>query len=289
LLRKILNILGILLDSPVRAPRLYRLCLRFLLQSDSTVRLHVSHSNLKQTKLQEIRLDRHMTIADVKSKLVSHTGTSPSAMVLQLLDNNNNVIAWMNEDHRKLGFYSPVDGFVIHVIDTDPTSMSANGWLEDVSKVEKYNISDADYNARDNTYRKFKEQKLKDDPTWTLEKEMAKRRGVEYVPKVNETITDPDHMKDLAQGIKIGDRCTCEPGDRRGEVKYVGIIDGLPLGFWVGVKYDEPVGKNDGTVKGKKLFDAPPGFGGFIRPDKVKTGDYPPLDEFGEDSDFDEI
>ena len=30
--------------------------------------------------------------------------------------------------------------------------------------------------------RRWKDSKLKEDPTWTLEKEMAKKRGVEYVP-----------------------------------------------------------------------------------------------------------
>lgn len=58
---------------------------------------------------------------------------------------------------------------VLHVIDTDPSSLSAGGWLEDVSKVEKYEISDEAYNLRENTYRKFKEKKLQvrsfnDDP-----------------------------------------------------------------------------------------------------------------------------
>lgn len=43
--------------------------------------------------------------------------------------------------------------------------------------MDKYVISEADYAARDNTYRKFKEAKLKEDPTWTLEKEMAARAG----------------------------------------------------------------------------------------------------------------
>lgn len=41
----------------------------------------------------------------------------------------------------------------IHVIDTDPTSLSAGGWLEDVSKVEKYVMSDEDYARRENSYR----------------------------------------------------------------------------------------------------------------------------------------
>lgn len=45
------------------------------------------------------------------------------------------------------------------------------------SQVTKYEMSEADYSARDNTYRKYKEEKLKEDPSWTLEKEMAMRRG----------------------------------------------------------------------------------------------------------------
>ena len=45
-------------------------------RAESTVLLHVSHSNLKETFFQEIRLDRHMTILNVKHKLEFHVGTS---------------------------------------------------------------------------------------------------------------------------------------------------------------------------------------------------------------------
>ncbi len=31
------------------------------------------------------------------------------------------------------------------------------------------------------------------------------------------------------------------------------------------------------------LASAPQGYGGFVRPDKVKVGDYPPVDEFAEE------
>ena len=30
---------------------------------------------------------------------------------------------------------------------------------------------------------------------------------------------------------------------------YVGRVKGLKWGFWCGIKLDEPVGDNDGTVK----------------------------------------
>lgn len=45
---------------------------------------------------------------------------------------------------------------------------------------------------------------------------------------------------------KIGDRCLVEPGERRGIVKFVGRAETLAPGFWIGIKYDEPLGKHDG-------------------------------------------
>ncbi len=58
----------------------------------------------------------------------------------------------------------------------------------------------------------------------------------------------------------------------------------------MGVRFDEPVGRGDGTVKGKRLFECGKGFGGFVRGKNVKTGDYPerPFDD-GDDDDEDEM
>lgn len=50
---------------------------------------------------------------------------------------------------------------IIHVIDTDASSKSASGWLEDTSKVQKYVMSDEDYAKRENTYKQFKMMKQK--------------------------------------------------------------------------------------------------------------------------------
>lgn len=38
---------------------------------------------------------------------------------------------------------------------------------------------------------------------------------------------------------------------RKGEVAYKGAVDGQ-TGVFIGVRYDEPVGKNDGTLAGKR-------------------------------------
>lgn len=48
------------------------------------------------------------------------------------------------------------------------------------------------------------------------------------------------------QNIKVGDRCQVEPGEKRGVVKYVGRAESLGPGYWVGIQYDEPLGKHDG-------------------------------------------
>ena len=76
--------------------------------------------------------------------------------------------------------------------------------------------------------------------------------------------------------MEVGMRCEAAPGGRRGEIMFVGEVEGLAGGgHWVGVKFDEPVGKHNGTVKGKKLFECGDKYGAVVRPHLVKVGDYP--------------
>lgn len=65
-----------------------------------------------------------MTIDAVKRKLCFHCGTPPSAQRLQLKDEAGRPVAALDDDSRKLGFYSPRDGYTLHITDTDPTSLS---------------------------------------------------------------------------------------------------------------------------------------------------------------------
>jgi tubulin-folding cofactor B len=263
-------------------------------KGESTVLLHVTHSNLKM-RMFEIRLDRHMTIERVKEKLRTHSGTGAMFMHLTLLDFNGCVVADMIQEELKLGYFSPMDGWTIHITDLDPHSLAANGGLEDVSLVKKYEISDEDYEKREQNFRKWRADKLAADPSWSLAKEMKQKQEAQrmkqdptYVPEApKEKVEDDEHMADLAAGMKAGDRCEVKLGGKRGEVKFVGKIPAIAPGYWIGVQYDEPVGKNDGSVKGKRLFTCPPNYGGFLRPDKLLVGDYPELDIFDEEDEED--
>ena len=106
--------------------------------------------------------------------------------------------------------------------------------------------------------------------------------------------------------IPVGARCevqtTVEDFKKRGTVRYVGPTE-FAKGIWVGVEYDEPLGKNDGScvyrlqlqqntiwlmcldsVQGKRYFDCRPNFGVFVKPDRVKVGDFP-VEEINLDDD----
>ncbi|KAI5681286.1 hypothetical protein M9H77_02513 [Catharanthus roseus] len=234
------------------------------IQGDESVLLRVTHSNIKSFSA-DVRFSLQMIVEAIKEKLWKKCGTSVNSMLIELYDDNDNKISDLSDNLRPLGFYSPLDGYRLHVIDLDPSSVTSGGWLEDISLVEKYKISDEAYENRDGTFRKFKEK----------------------IAHQNASLQDPknsdNYMEDLCTNIKVGDRCQVEPGEKRGVVKFVGRAETLAPGFWVGIQYDEPLGKHDGMVKGKRYFDCPPLHGAMVRPDKVKVGDYPERDPFGEE------
>ncbi|KAK7256973.1 hypothetical protein RIF29_30617 [Crotalaria pallida] len=234
------------------------------MEGDDSVLLRVTHSNLN-TFTAHIRFSLQLTVEAVKDKLWKKCGTSVNSMHLELYDDARNKIADLSDNSKPLEFYSPLDGFRLHVVDLDPSSVTAGGWLEDTSLVEKYTISDEAYNKRDGTFRKYKE------------------KLTSQIPSPVEAKIPDTYIEDLCVNIKVGSRCEVEPGAKRGVVKFVGRAEALGPGFWVGVQYDEPLGRHDGLVKGVRYFECPPSHGGMVRPEKVKVGDYPERDLFEED------
>lgn len=89
-------------------------------------------------------------------------------------------------------------------------------------------------------------------------------------------------------------RCRISP-TRHGTIAYVGPVPELPGPTdapWIGIILDEPVGKNDGRVGGKRYFECEASRGVFVRPDRVEKGDWGVLgieDGEEEDGDLEEI
>lgn len=230
----------------------------------------ITHSNLSAKHL-DIRFNLHLTISEVKDKLRTHIGTPPEFQKL-ILKRDGNPIRELNENSRMLGFYSVESGMEIHVIDLDPFSLSRNGGLTDVSLIERFKISDEAYDKRKGTVRDWIRNKKKENPLFKPPK-LGASAGQSSAPVVDGSSEDcgPESVAD----IHVGDRCEIHPGARRGTVKFVGEVAGWKSGYWVGVHLDEPLGINDGTVKGVSYFEAPQSYGTFVKGKNVKVGDYP--------------
>ncbi|GAB1193145.1 hypothetical protein APSETT444_002348 [Aspergillus pseudonomiae] len=110
-----------------------------------------------------------------------------------------------------------------------------------------------------------------------------------------------------SRGIAVSRRAIILPSSpphiRRGIIRFVGPVPSIPypgvetrdadssaLPIWVGIELDEPSGKNDGSVGGKRYFTCPNKTGIFVKPEKVEVGEFPPLglDEL-EDETMEEI
>ncbi|KRX94685.1 Tubulin-folding cofactor B, partial [Trichinella pseudospiralis] len=93
---------------------------------------------------------------------------------------------------------------------------------------------------------------------------------------------NPNHEKLVAKeemeidvlDKQVGQRCIVKIGDpqewKRGKIAYIGETDFKP-GLWIGVEYDEEVGKHDGSVNGKRYFQCMDKRGAFVKPHLVKT------------------
>lgn len=245
--------------------------LQYTQLAEGMVQINVTHSNLKQF-VQELRLDLRSTIGSIKERLYTFNGSNIGLMELQLRDESGNFVCTLNDDSRPLGFYGVRNGMEIHVKDNDPFSLSRDGGLDNVALVKKWRMTDEEYDKREKTYRAWKREQLRKDPNW------APRHIAEARKRQEELVVLYSNIECI-HDIKIGLRCSVSPGDRRGEVCFIGMVDGLAGGYWIGVKLDEPLGRNDGSINGRKYFDADPNCGVFARPDNVKVGDYPNIFE----------
>ncbi|KAM6988023.1 tubulin-folding cofactor B [Tautogolabrus adspersus] len=211
------------------------------------------------------RFNRGITIAALKGKLEMVVGASFSTMDLELYGVSDNFLQKMDDNEALLGSYPVDDECRIHVIDR------SGGQLEftDVSKVEKFELSDEAYKKRTDSARSF----MKNLRVGPYNEEEVARKKAELAAQLEEE-------KVAANAISVGNRCKVQvigQPTKLGTVMFVGTTD-FKTGYWVGVKYDEPLGKHDGTVEGKQYFECEDKYGGFVKPQNVTVGDFPEED-----------
>ncbi|ORX71642.1 hypothetical protein DL89DRAFT_321907 [Linderina pennispora] len=228
----------------------------------SVVTLFVQSQNASS----ERRFLKSLTVGELKVRLEAIVGISASDQRLAL-QHNDAAVCMLDDNSRMLGYYPVADYMTLNVEATNSVATQLN--FNDDSQVEKYVMDDDEYDKRRDTVRAFKRRH---------------NLGRFADNKSAMSIDEEDEFRAEASGIHVDDRCQVEvlgSGTRLGAVRFVGKTQFRP-GYWVGVEFDEPTGKHDGTVDGVRYFECRNQHGSFVRPDKVTVGDFPEEDLFSD-------
>ncbi|EXJ65817.1 uncharacterized protein A1O5_11058 [Cladophialophora psammophila CBS 110553] len=235
----------------------------------------------------ERRITPTWTVSQLKSKLEPITGIPSSSQSLRTKSLDGSWTGLTSDvsllsDHR----FGIRRGSEIEVQDTRPPQLrqNLNFLAADLSSVEKYQMPETQYEKLEDSVLAWKRrQKLgRFDPHAKSQSQMVEERRRK----------DEKDME--ARGIGVGMRCRVGRDDaRRGTVSFTGDIPGLGGQreegcLWVGVELDEPLGRNDGSVQTRRVFQCADKYGVFVRPEKVEVGDFPPLGDLL-DEDMEEI
>jgi len=209
----------------------------------------------------ERRFGLHTTVGQLKTKLEFITGIPVKNQSISLFnsDNDTAAVAALSDESKELGFYGVRDFQFLKVVDTNP-STSFTGRLTDVSQVEKFELTQEAYAQRQDSVLAYKQR----------------NKVGRFAPEID--LEEKERETTTAADILVGSRCqvaSTEAGlDKRGTVRFSGPTE-FAAGHWVGIEYDEPMGKNDGSVQGERYFSCRPNYGVFVRPGVVQIGDFP--------------
>ncbi|KAI6646628.1 Tubulin folding cofactor B S homeolog [Oopsacas minuta] len=208
-------------------------------------------------QITEKRFDNSISVGELKGKLELITGMLGSTMDLGLYSKTNAYVCGLIDNMKPLSAYNVAEDMVVEVTSSDPKSKVID--FSDPN-FQRYELNEDDYDKRPGTVRAF----LKQNQLGTFSGKAA--------PKANE-----DDGKEEAEKLSLKSRCLVtmpNQSGKKGVIIYIGKTD-FKEGYWVGVRYDEPVGKNDGSVNGKRYFECQAKHGGFVKPKYVTMGDYP--------------
>ncbi|KAL1131896.1 hypothetical protein AAG570_011507 [Ranatra chinensis] len=183
-------------------------------------------------------------------------------MVLRVYDKDDKIVCILSNNDALLGSFQIDDGMRLHVED----KFLLRKQIDEDTGVGKFEMPLEEYAKRTDSLQAYlKGNKLGKYNAEEMEKREAERKKEEEIEEAKIT------------NFKLGDRCEISvPGQpvRRATIMFIGEVKFKP-GKWVGIKYDEPLGKNDGMVEGVRYFECSPKYGGFVKPLYVEVGDFP--------------
>ncbi|EEH23150.1 hypothetical protein PABG_05361 [Paracoccidioides brasiliensis Pb03] len=262
----------------------------------------------------ERRITPTWTVSQLKSKLETMTGIPPSSQRLKLKAPDKDD-QWVDGDDRIVGDWGLGRGCEFEIHDTRP--QAARPDFSDLSSVEKYVLPTSTYESRPNSVLSWKKsQKLgRFDPNALSPEEILKQQ------------VEKDQKEIQQRGIELSKRAIIHPSApphiRRGTIRFIGPVPTIPSPLvkslslsagedeeeeddddedddneritasagplWIGIELDEPTGKNDGSIGGRRYFTCLEKRGVFVKPEKVEVGDFPPLDLGLDDEGMEEI
>ena len=142
--------------------------------------------------------------------------------------------------------------------DTNPFSLT--GQLSDVTQVEKFEMSEAEYAKRSGTFSlpspspQSRHSHSRNETDTVLAYKQLHKVG-RFAPRPPPP-SDPSKVQTAVE-IPLNSRCEVTPREeglhKREAVRFVGPTK-FGKGVWVGVECDEPMGKNDGSWVFLSLF-----------------------------------
>ncbi|KAG6005342.1 hypothetical protein E4U21_000257 [Claviceps maximensis] len=227
---------------------------------------------ISENSSSERRITPSWSISTLRTKLEPITGIPPFAQKLSLKASAGSEaipVQAADEDITLLSSFPLAPYAELHVADTRPPGARPN--YTDTSGVDKYVMPAEEYEKKSDSVLAWKKaQKLgRFDPN---------------APNQEKAKLDALEQEVRQRGIQTGQRCRVGGEDnKRGVIEYVGEVPDIPngIGQWVGIRLDEPVGKNDGSINGNRYWGESSSMkhGVFVRPDRVEVGDFPPIDD----------
>ncbi|XP_015787943.1 tubulin-specific chaperone B [Tetranychus urticae] len=229
---------------------------------DNPTFLKFSITNSRDGKTWEKQYPLTITVEDLKMRLEMLSGIEINNMAVQYYADNENIGTLENDEMLIGSMMKPYIGAEenrLHIIDVRGKSGGTSDEFSNLEEVPKFEMPDDEYAKRDKSLRQYKMQnKLgrfsegttsedgnsNDDHDWTLLKSL----------QVNDKVEITIKGKPVKKGV----------------IAYLGKMH-LKPGLWVGVIYDQPVGKHDGCIEGVRYFECEPGCGAFVRPSDTKV------------------